>query len=733
MKGHYLQLRILLLLTTSIVAAFDRETVAELKQGTVFIRVEAKDYLSGKEVIGNGSGFFVHSNGYVVTNWHVVRPLREGQFGLLVPVDPQKITVIRRSGKPDQQALDARIVAVDKEHDIAILATEQADTPAIPLGSTADLFETQSLWALGFPLGERFAIIERGPEVTISRGAVTALRHDDLGNLRHIQTDAQFDSGSSGGPIVDETGKVVGIAQSIIVNNRELHFAVPVTFISRLLATINPKTPLPATDKLDLGSNGKRHVYVDGRKADTQVPLGWRQVAIVEQGKPTWVKNLLLKPGAEALLNEVAPPQLHQILPQSPDFDARVNGERVKLPEKGKQLLKLDFADRAILKTMRQDTGGTRTHTWYIKDGQLRQHVPDGLLHAIYAGDTSWADYSFSVDVQIDNARSPDNAQSDPRAGLIFRETEGGFYLFRLHSGNDKAQLAYHAKQPFGWFILGETKLDLDITDKANRLTIMCSGPNITCLLNGKPILRMQDHLARSGRIGFYSVESKATFDNAVVHQINGGDNHQIKADGYKTFWFSDSFNANSVWWSHRLQDGSPSEPWIYTDGGAVHTHDDNQERLMLIEKYALSTFAIDTIMRVGDVTEDTPAKLGIVFGHRNENGKSSDYRIVFSNKDKTCSLIQRKDGKSEVIGKTEVTFTEGIAAGDQSVMVFGAPICRLVVKVHPKSVEVATPWGRIANFEIADGAIPTGRVGFSIQGTKVIFHQLTLANGNDQ
>ena len=227
-----------------------RETVDRLKAATVFIQVSQRDYLSGDEEVASGSGFFFHPNGFVVTNWHVVRPFGVGFIELPLPRELTRIKVFINSGTLEEEVVDAALVAVDKEADLAILATPKRNVTCLEAGRVEDLMETSPLWVVGFPLGEKFAIIERGPEVTLGRGTVTALRHDDQGKLQVIQTDAQFDSGNSGGPLTNAEGRVLGIAQSIVVNTRSLNFAVPVTAAVALLEQARPNQPQPPKGKV---------------------------------------------------------------------------------------------------------------------------------------------------------------------------------------------------------------------------------------------------------------------------------------------------------------------------------------------------------------------------------------------------------------------------------------------------------------------------------------------------
>jgi S1-C subfamily serine protease len=141
--------------------------------------------------------FVVRENGIVVTNFHVV----EGGLN---------IQVVTSEG----DRLPARVIGGDPEADLAVLEVDaEVDLPAVPLGSSERLQLGEQVVALGFALG-----LEGGP--TVTSGIVSALnRTIEAGgpNVQTrtyedvIQTDAAINPGNSGGPLVDLSGRVVGI------------------------------------------------------------------------------------------------------------------------------------------------------------------------------------------------------------------------------------------------------------------------------------------------------------------------------------------------------------------------------------------------------------------------------------------------------------------------------------------------------------------------------------------
>ena len=191
-----------------------REVLHRVKDASVYLRVTRKGRIS------SGSGFFAFEPGLIVTNAHVVG-MKERGHG-----KPDRVDAILQSGRPGQRSFNAKVVAVDRENDLALLRI-QGDRLPKPLTvlSARNLYETQPVWGVGFPYGE-----ELNRNVTITRGSVSSKKWRRDGELYLIQLDGRLNPGNSGGPIVDAGGRAVGVAVSIYVENLSntgISFAVP--------------------------------------------------------------------------------------------------------------------------------------------------------------------------------------------------------------------------------------------------------------------------------------------------------------------------------------------------------------------------------------------------------------------------------------------------------------------------------------------------------------------------
>jgi hypothetical protein len=189
------------------------------------------------------TAFCVHPSGLFVTNDHALRA-----FG----GDNPSVSLVLNAGLRTQKVLKAEVVRRDKELDLALLRLPgQRDLPSLALGSDEGLDELAELVVVGFPFGTALAGKPgQFPAISVNLGSVTSLRRDDKGDLNRIQLDAELNPGNSGGPVLDRTGKVVGVVVSGIQGSG-VNMAIPVSHLQRFLARpeILFTPPVVARDK----------------------------------------------------------------------------------------------------------------------------------------------------------------------------------------------------------------------------------------------------------------------------------------------------------------------------------------------------------------------------------------------------------------------------------------------------------------------------------------------------
>ena len=178
-----------------------------------------------------GTGFIISSDGYVLTNRHVI--------------DGASSVRIRLS---DRRELTARIVGSDEQSDIALLKVDAKDLPTVRIGQSSHLKPGQWVVAIGSPFGL---------DHSVTAGIVSAVGRANPGAdqryVPFIQTDVAINRGNSGGPLLDTRGQVVGINSQIFSNSggyMGVSFAIPID------VAMNAVNQLKATGRVTRGQLG---------------------------------------------------------------------------------------------------------------------------------------------------------------------------------------------------------------------------------------------------------------------------------------------------------------------------------------------------------------------------------------------------------------------------------------------------------------------------------------------
>ena len=197
------------------------ELVQSVQQSVVHIKVEQKlvnvrgPFQNRPRQEGSGSGAIVRSDGYILTNHHVVG-------------EANKITVQLYDG----QELKARLIGTDPATDISVIKIEGTDMPVLQMGDSDNILVGESVIAIGNPFGLSH---------TVTFGIVSAKGRTGMGIAEYedfIQTDAAINPGNSGGPLVDLEGKIVGVNTAIFSRSggyQGIGFAVPINMARRVM------------------------------------------------------------------------------------------------------------------------------------------------------------------------------------------------------------------------------------------------------------------------------------------------------------------------------------------------------------------------------------------------------------------------------------------------------------------------------------------------------------------
>ena len=202
-----------------------------------------------------GSGFFV-GDSQIATNLHVVEGAARGYAKLV--------------GKETKFNIEG-YTAIDERRDLIILKVTAFGSQVISLGNS-DLVEVgQTVYAVGNP---------RGLEGTFSDGIISSIR--PVGTDKLIQITAPLSPGSSGGPVINRRGEIIGVSVFTIHNGQNLNFAIPSNYLRTLLAKIGYTRPLSQTKP----TKGKRSLLTglgnQNFEGVTGGKLSWRRAAMHE-------------------------------------------------------------------------------------------------------------------------------------------------------------------------------------------------------------------------------------------------------------------------------------------------------------------------------------------------------------------------------------------------------------------------------------------------------------------
>ena len=247
------------------------QVVSKVKDAVVEITTEITKYgtFYGQYVAqGAGSGVVISSDGYIVTNNHVIE-------------DATSIKVTLTDGN----SYDAKLIGTDEELDVALLKIDADNLTVAALGSSSDLQIGETSIVIGNPLGQLGG--------TVTHGIISALNRSiklDGKTMELLQTDAAINPGNSGGGLFDSEGNLVGIVVAKSTNSSDgtslegLGFAIPIDNVKKILGDLKtkgyvarPVLGISAVDVLDDSTAArynvdKQGVYIysitDGSAAD---------------------------------------------------------------------------------------------------------------------------------------------------------------------------------------------------------------------------------------------------------------------------------------------------------------------------------------------------------------------------------------------------------------------------------------------------------------------------------
>ena len=210
-KKLYVVMAFAVVVTTAASAQEAREIARDLREALVSIST----YKNSDELAA-GSGFVISADGLVATNYHVI----EGG---------DRISVETSTGESFSRV---SVVDADQRRDIAVLRLPTRGLSALDFAALESVEVADNVYAMGNPLGL---------EATFSSGIVSADRIVD--GVQVFQITAPISSGSSGGPVVNKEGEVIGIASALMEGGQNINFVIPIKYVQGLLDIAAVPTP----------------------------------------------------------------------------------------------------------------------------------------------------------------------------------------------------------------------------------------------------------------------------------------------------------------------------------------------------------------------------------------------------------------------------------------------------------------------------------------------------------
>jgi hypothetical protein len=726
------------------------EQVKKIKSATVYIQVKHDWLPTDDEYTPSGSGFFISPYGHLVTNYHVIQSSLQGDYsGYYYPAPIKEITIVCKSGSKELKKYKAYILAANMKDDLAVLQIEDTvKTPYIELDSTSKLMETSPTLIFGFPFGEKFAVLQYGPEISVTKGIISAIRHDEKGVFTKLQLDAEANPGNSGGPAISEDGKVVAVVSSIL-RDTKLSFGVPTHYLSNLLKHVDltKRSTLADSVKSSFTSDPPgADVFIDFKKVGTtplygvNVRIGFHNVYMIKKDFYVCIQNnAFLKPDTmEYKFSPVRPSTFASVKADknksdnyssskksknSTDEITEATSKSYQQPPKEVKTFFNDLYTRKVseadvlksegfdapdsIANWKENSGGDydRDAEWYIEDSHLNQFLEDDYLHAITLGDSAWTNYAVTAKVKI--------PRTSGVAGIVFRSTWEGFYIFYLSRDAQKVKLIYHMNNPYGWVTVYEKKLDFEVKDQWYNLSAILKDNKVFCFLDTNCVISARTNISTLGKVGFYSVSAKCEFDSLYVtklpeslKKVQSRDTNEITDVS-----ISDYFDYKSIWWYPYRNDKAHPEPWYMMDEGCAQLDDNADFKYMEMTNYKFGKY--DFKLDLTTIKGDDKSKFVVYYRKSNDEY----YRVELSKKDNKMRLYYIKDNVSKLLTEKKLS------------SYFFDRKSSIYLRIYDNKIKFSYEYYQNMHCKVKGIGKTPGYFGFGTSGLKVIIHKFNITD----
>lgn len=216
--------------------------------------------------VSQGSGVIATSNGYIITNAHVINYSKSSQVAVITH---------------DQKQYDGVVVGLDKDADLAVIKIEAEGLIPSEFGDDSDLSVGETVAAIGNPGGVRYS-------GSMTMGVVSAVNRSVANysntGITYIQTDTAINPGNSGGGLINMRGQIVGINTIKVVSSgyEGMGFSIPISQAKSILDTLIREGDIPSVGKLGI-TGSTQYLPVDGQ---TYSIAGGVLIASIDSSSP---------------------------------------------------------------------------------------------------------------------------------------------------------------------------------------------------------------------------------------------------------------------------------------------------------------------------------------------------------------------------------------------------------------------------------------------------------------
>lgn len=236
-----------------------------------------------EQKIGAGTGFLVSSDGYIITNNHVVDE-QEAEYAVYL-----------NNGENRGEKIEARVLARDPKNDLAVLKIDKNNLPFLTFSDSEKLQVGQTVITIGYALGEFDNTVSKGVISGLSRSIVTGggfvTPVERLKNL--IQSDAAINPGNSGGPMLDIDGNVIGVNVAM-ANAENIGFALLGNDAKEVFQQVRDTGSIKKTENAFLGV--RYMLITEAVKNNNNLPFNYG--ALISRGENR--TDLAVTPGSPA-------------------------------------------------------------------------------------------------------------------------------------------------------------------------------------------------------------------------------------------------------------------------------------------------------------------------------------------------------------------------------------------------------------------------------------------------